>query len=48
MAYRRFISTGGGIAQWLAFLLADPADPGLIPGVFKMPVSLKLIDSAAG
>ena len=44
---------GGGVEQWIAIMLLDPAGPGSIPGISKMfssnfiLVQLRLIDTAA-
>ena len=39
--YNNFESlVGGGIAQWIAFGLLDPAAPGSIPGVYSLIVDV--------
>ena len=40
---------GGGIAQWIAFVLPNPAAPGSNPGVLNNLLSMlpRFIDGAA-
>ena len=35
---------GGNIAQWFAYLLPDPAAPGLIPSIAKNISEEKIVD----